>query len=240
LPAFVTFEFGGLFQPTIANLCRGFAAAFCQVLAANFENQLAGIFQHNGLDRIQKLSWPSPTRQGQESFVNCSQSNNCLRLLYLPTLCRPCRPLWVFFVVDLQVWTSAGLFFWPIFASLFYKHLPTFADLCQSFAAGFCSKQPLPTFLASLSYKPFAYFCRPLPIWETKVYILSMYTYDDVGRPFPTQQLSAHIEALSALSTFCQKILLSTFEQSLPTFFAGLLCRPFLGHFLFFASCCQP
>jgi hypothetical protein len=28
LPAFVTIEFGGLSTTTIANLCRGFAAAF--------------------------------------------------------------------------------------------------------------------------------------------------------------------------------------------------------------------
>jgi hypothetical protein len=42
----------GLFQPTTANLCRGFAAAFCQVLVVSLENQLAGIFQHNGLNRV--------------------------------------------------------------------------------------------------------------------------------------------------------------------------------------------
>jgi hypothetical protein len=130
LAAFVTFQFDGLFQPTIANLCRGFAAAFCQVSVASLENQLAGIFQHNGLDRIRKLCRPSPTPQSTpfpmfpKPAIACICSI-CQRFAGLADLCAFCccrSP-------------SFG-FCQPFFFALYCQpFLQAFADLCQ----------PLPT-----------------------------------------------------------------------------------------------
>jgi hypothetical protein len=139
-----------------------------------------------------------------------------------------------FFVVDLRVYASAGLFFCPLLPAVFASicqplpavaymrrlccyirwHLPTSLELndCQPQLSPcrplpiFCCrflKKPLPTFLAGLSCKPFTYFCRPLPTWETKVYILSMYTYDDVCRPFQPNNYQPILRLCWPLPTFC-------------------------------------
>jgi hypothetical protein len=129
LQAFVTFEFGGLFQPTIANLCRGFAAAFCQVSVASLENQLAGIFQHDGLDRIRKLCRPSSTRESKTlpAFPNPAIACVC-------SICQSFAGLADLCELFCCQSSSLGLcrpFFSPFFASRFYEHLPTFAGCCQ-------------------------------------------------------------------------------------------------------------